>query len=751
SYLLILVALISYTAFGQQTVASGMKSKVFNYTSFTFNNKNISPLLKELTPLKYQSNPDFGILPYDAPNQSYLELVQKRTLHSRYYVKVTPGQTDTTIAIQQSLNEENYYDSTSHFIRAVDPRLKPFSYSQKIFIAPNQEYPTKIDIGNQFVSISSSGKEFQFSRKLQLLHKDTLGTITNLGLANWSNYSVGDDGAMIYSIWPSIDMKINVNNGNIETSFLINNSLSYSSGWLIIRDSLNIPTDLTAHFTNGYTNTNNQWVGNINFVSSNDSTQYIFYKAETSDQTFNVLNSYQSGYVFNNNTLDIYTPLSFINSPNRQYPVVIDPTVTNTGTLLQASVSGADKNDNGGFGCANTIAVPAPIQCTITDVQFYTPFQSVFNYDVCGRNSGIYAGTIIKLGSCTSPGTAPASIYGCNSHNLPCNCVGTLDVYSDLKTCLPAPSCTAFNINFLIYFWTSNNTSPCSTNNFIASDNWTVTVYGQTVAQPAAPTSSAGTTLCHSTPTSLQATGNYGVPVYTYSWSPATGLSSTTTNPTTAAISATTTYTCTITDACGQTATQSITLTYATCLPIQLLNFNAQYNAISNSTNLNWATASETNNNYFTVERTLDGINYTPIDTVKGANNSTQTLHYAGIDHNPVLGVDYYRLKQTDFDGNYTYSDVVAVNVNASGKANLSVIPNPAGNEASIRFISPVIGTSILNIYDYTGRLIKTEQIATNMGTNTLPLDVSNYTNGIYFISLNNGIQVYSSKLVVNH
>ncbi|HVA97690.1 MAG TPA: T9SS type A sorting domain-containing protein [Bacteroidia bacterium] len=742
-----ILIILNSTAFGQMTprTGGGLKSKVDNYTTFTVDNKNISPQLRKLTPLKYQNNPDFGILPYDVPNTSYLELIQKRTLYSRYYVKITSGHTDTTIAIQKSLNPINYYDTASHFFRAIDPRLKPFSYSQKIFTAPHQVCPTKIDIGNGFISITNGSNEMQFARKLQLLHKDTLGIITNLGSANWSNYSVGDDGAMIYNIFPNIDLKITAGTGSFETNFIINSNLSLNNGWLIVRDSMNIPADLTTGMGNGAMNSSNHWVGDIYF-SQGDSTRFAILQGHLHDISSN---DTTIAYEINNNVFDIYTPVAFLNDTSTHYPVTIDPTTT--GTILLTNVSGSDYDDNGYLGCSNSLSVLTPANCTITDLQFLAPYQG--NNGYWSHHNKIYAGIFIGLGTCQSPTVSSGAIWACASWPYDYGTCGTgyLSFYSDVSSCVPAPACTPYNLNFTLYFWNDWNYNPCSNYYIEAASNWSIEVIGNTVTQPAPPTSSTGSTVCYGHTTNLKATGSYGVPGYTYSWSPATGLSSTTTNPTTATVSATTTYTITIKDACGQTATQKIKITEGGCLPIQLLKFTAKYNATTNITNLNWATASETNNNYFTVERTLDGINYTTVDTVNGADNSTQKLTYSAIDKNPVKGVDYYRLKQTDFDGNFTYSKVVSVTVDASGKAKLSLIPNPVSNEAVVNFVSPIIGTAMLKIYDYTGRLIKTQQIATNVGNNTVPLDISNFNNGVYFITVNNSLQKYSAKLVVNH
>lgn len=99
-------------------------------------------------------------------------------------------------------------------------------------------------------------------------------------------------------------------------------------------------------------------------------------------------------------------------------------------------------------------------------------------------------------------------------------------------------------------------------------------------------------------------------------------------------------------------------------LPIELLEFNAKRN--DRYVDLTWQTATETNNNYFTVEKSTDGFNFTSIGNLPGAGNSTNILMYKLIDSSPTQDrISYYRLKQTDFDGTFKYSDIVSVKPNA--------------------------------------------------------------------------------------
>ncbi|MES2567304.1 MAG: lamin tail domain-containing protein [Bacteroidota bacterium] len=115
----------------------------------------------------------------------------------------------------------------------------------------------------------------------------------------------------------------------------------------------------------------------------------------------------------------------------------------------------------------------------------------------------------------------------------------------------------------------------------------------------------------------------------------------------------------------------------AMVLPIELLYFNANYNG--KYVDLNWATATEINNDYFTIERSGDGLNFESLLKVKGAGNSTNQINYSVTDEEPINGISYYRLKQTDFDDNFSYSNIVSVTSKIEEEYKIYPNPNESG------------------------------------------------------------------------
>ncbi|MBL0050425.1 MAG: VCBS repeat-containing protein [Bacteroidetes bacterium] len=94
-------------------------------------------------------------------------------------------------------------------------------------------------------------------------------------------------------------------------------------------------------------------------------------------------------------------------------------------------------------------------------------------------------------------------------------------------------------------------------------------------------------------------------------------------------------------------------------LPIELISFSAENK--NNINHLTWTTTSETDNDYFEVERSADGINFETIGKVNGAGSTVQVKHYSFDDKKNIYGVIYYRLKQVDFNGNNKYSAIISI------------------------------------------------------------------------------------------
>ncbi|WP_165851327.1 T9SS type A sorting domain-containing protein [Brumimicrobium aurantiacum] len=161
-------------------------------------------------------------------------------------------------------------------------------------------------------------------------------------------------------------------------------------------------------------------------------------------------------------------------------------------------------------------------------------------------------------------------------------------------------------------------------------------------------------------------------------------------------------------------------------LPIELLSFDANLN--QKQVDLSWSTASELNNDYFTIERSADGMTWETIQTIEGAGNSTRVIDYNYTDYSPVSGISYYRLTQTDFDGAFETFDILAVENNTLIEMN--AFPNPS---TGFTTISGLDENSDLRIFNAMGAEVTSKVSITKLGSIS-KLDITQLTEGLYFV-----------------
>ncbi|NUM49778.1 MAG: T9SS type A sorting domain-containing protein [Flavobacteriales bacterium] len=181
-------------------------------------------------------------------------------------------------------------------------------------------------------------------------------------------------------------------------------------------------------------------------------------------------------------------------------------------------------------------------------------------------------------------------------------------------------------------------------------------------------------------------------------------------------------------------------------LPISLVSFTADLK--ETTVLLNWITASEQNNNYFTIERSNNTIVWEQIGTMKGAGNSSTTLNYSFLDKNPFSGISYYRLKQTDFDGKSDISDIVSVN-NFNIEL-ISVFPNPADDNITFLLMSKEEMTCTINIFNALGQVVESYNLNIKKGENKIRHSVNKLSSGVNLIGISlNGKFVAKKQFLV--
>jgi DNA uptake protein ComE-like DNA-binding protein len=166
-------------------------------------------------------------------------------------------------------------------------------------------------------------------------------------------------------------------------------------------------------------------------------------------------------------------------------------------------------------------------------------------------------------------------------------------------------------------------------------------------------------------------------------------------------------------------------------LPIELVSFTATVNN-EKSVELNWETVSEINNDFFTIERSKDAETWREIMTVDGAGNSSEKLSYKAEDSRPYSGMSYYRLKQTDFDGKFSYSEVEVVSLEGAPQSELLLYPNPAQENITLEGIG--VGVLPIFIYNVYGQLVSDQILVTDKQADKLIIDIASLKVGIYTV-----------------
>jgi hypothetical protein len=170
-----------------------------------------------------------------------------------------------------------------------------------------------------------------------------------------------------------------------------------------------------------------------------------------------------------------------------------------------------------------------------------------------------------------------------------------------------------------------------------------------------------------------------------------------------------------------------------TSLPIELISFKARN--ILNTVQLDWQTASETNNRLFIIERSTDQTSWEAINSAQGAGNATELRRYSVIDKSPLLGVSYYRLKQVDHDGKYTFSNIESIAINDSKNTSISIYPNPATDQLSI--IGNQSELSQIKIFNVWGQDITALTDIRQTSSTQLAVNLPGLAKGLYYIKTN--------------
>ncbi|MBK8518810.1 MAG: T9SS type A sorting domain-containing protein [Saprospiraceae bacterium] len=185
--------------------------------------------------------------------------------------------------------------------------------------------------------------------------------------------------------------------------------------------------------------------------------------------------------------------------------------------------------------------------------------------------------------------------------------------------------------------------------------------------------------------------------------------------------------------------------------PITLSTFLAT-KYTDKSSKLEWSTLSEFNSEYFGIERSNDGASWETIGKVAAAGNSNKELHYTLIDDRlPFMRSNeqlfYYRLRLTDLDGTFKYSDIKGVNFNRLYTSKVNIFPNPTLDRINVDLsgLDPESGNSEISMFDMTGQLILRKKVA---GNGIELIDTQNLSPNTYNVVIRQGKRIYQQRVI---
>lgn len=175
----------------------------------------------------------------------------------------------------------------------------------------------------------------------------------------------------------------------------------------------------------------------------------------------------------------------------------------------------------------------------------------------------------------------------------------------------------------------------------------------------------------------------------------------------------------------------TITLSQDANLPVDFISFTAIVNEKGN-VDLNWAVMNQVNNSHFTIQRSQDGFAFEDWAEVSGAGNAKELMQYYREDPNPMLQTSYYRIKQTDFDGNFSYGPTRSVFI--ENDVRMSVFPNPFMDEIVISGLSGKMENAHIKLYSGLGTEILHKEISSADASSIKLKDLKDLSPGTYYV-----------------
>jgi hypothetical protein len=182
-------------------------------------------------------------------------------------------------------------------------------------------------------------------------------------------------------------------------------------------------------------------------------------------------------------------------------------------------------------------------------------------------------------------------------------------------------------------------------------------------------------------------------------------------------------------------------------LPVKFVYFNAMCESNGVGVKLQWKTGSEQNSSRFSIQRSVDGLNFSEVGTMGAAGQSSEERSYVYLDRGASASSNLYRIVQYDYDGKTTISSIVRSNCSSRG-ASVSLYPNPSSGASALNITLEQSARVHIDVLDSRGALILQRSMLLPVGSNSIPMDMSRYADGVYTIRVQHGGEKQTLKLI---
>lgn len=506
SLLSVLFIHLCFVSFGQN-VEEGASVYEHNLSSFTTNSMEY---LQEATRInsEFESHPELGIIPFNfTASSKVVEVLSERTAFTRKFIN--PEQ-PSEFYIQQFLTPVHVLKNG--FWQTLDHRLKPSSHN--IYESKNHYDYKKLNINDKYTQIGNDSNAIKFNQwTLQTIKNNLVSQEYN---ANWTQHTVGEEGIYVTNIFEGIDAEILFTiSGTITTNFIINEWVYGDVDELKFVDNFNFSQNISWN----HNKQNEAFTGDL-VATSNDQVILKIDKATSYplDKTSNE-DYVDLPFAVDQSSVAVVVSAEYIISYlNQGRKLVIDPIVTGTNTIAQATIIGSMYNSSCTWtnSCDYDLTVTFPANATITGT---TVNFSYLATNPCSMSEGAMR---FLTGTCVSPDQT-GFYWSCNNP-LPGTCNATdIDIFDHVANCMPAPSCLPQDIDFTFQFFRRcTGLTGCDNGCIGANSPFSITVIGNTIEfdeQLTSNITASETTICQGESIQVSTLGQYGVPPYTYSWS----------------------------------------------------------------------------------------------------------------------------------------------------------------------------------------------------------------------------------------